>query len=227
MRDPVQKYRMTFKCGCGNVFKKITTNPQLESAPCPLCVKNKKKENITLFSRMGDGPISESEVKPEPFRIAPNVIYRCNACHSLTKIHEEVGDKSLTTCPACDADGLRYVGHISRDTSTAARTQNKAIDMTADIVMQDHKLTNLQDSSRVGESMAPKIEPRLQAQADSFFGAKKKGGNIPFDPAKLARSAMAGKLRDPRNYRDPVAALKPSYKPHINIVAGDGVGGRA
>lgn len=224
MQEPRQKYRMTFKCGCGNTFKLVTTNALLESAPCPACTKKKKKEKITRFARMGDGPISESEVKPSEFRKAPNVIYRCDTCHSLTKILEEVGDKSLTECPACDASGLKYVGHISRDTSTAARTQNKAIDLTADIVMQDHKLTNLQDSSRVGESMAPKIEPRLQAQADGFFGAKKKGGNIPFDPAKLARSAMAGKLRDPRSYRDPVAAIQPRYKPSVNIVAGDGIG---
>ena len=45
----------------------------------------------------------------------------------------------------------------------------KAIDTTAEIVMADHKLTDLKDSVRPGEAMVPKLPIPMQKAADSFF----------------------------------------------------------
>lgn len=218
MRE-IQKYRMTFKCACGNVFKKITTNKDLESAPCPECRKAKlKSKRITKFTRLGDGPIPESEVAEKKLPVYPNTIYKCSACFALTKIHQEVGDNNLTECPACDSREIKYVGHIDRSIPEVSKIQNKAVDVTANIVMEDYKMGDIKDDVRPGETMAKNLEPRLQKSADNFFsGNKKKSNAMPQNAAKLAKTAMAGGFRD-RSYRDPVAAIQPSFKPNVQYV---------
>lgn len=57
----------------------------------------------------------------------------------------------------------RAPGHIGANTGV------KAIDETARIVMEDHKLTDLKDNIRPGEAMAPKLPGPQQAAADNFF----------------------------------------------------------
>lgn len=54
-------------------------------------------------------------------------------------------------------------GHIGANPAV------NAVDITADIVMKDHNLTNLQDNLRPGDTMAPKLPPAAQKQADNFF----------------------------------------------------------
>ena len=101
MRDEVQRYRMTFKCNdCQRVFKKVTSNVNLQSAPCPDCkTKNKK---LKLF-KVGDGPIPSTEpTTPRAVpQVFPNTIYKCKACDRVTKIYEDVGETALTACPCC------------------------------------------------------------------------------------------------------------------------------
>jgi hypothetical protein len=45
----------------------------------------------------------------------------------------------------------------------------KAVDRTAEIVMQDHGMTDLRDNLREGDTMAPKLAPAMQQAADNFF----------------------------------------------------------
>lgn len=209
MKSEVQRYRMTFKCQCGNVFKKITTDPDLTSPPCPECKKVNKK---TVFHRLGDGPIPASEKyadTPTPTRPVPNTIYRCNDCNKTLTIFEDVGETALTACYICNGSNIRYRGKISNDIPTGSITKNKCVDKTADIVMTDYGMTNLKDNVRVGESMAPKLAPRLQELANNMFsGAKNKGAA--FNAAAMAKRAMSGALRDPKSYVDPVRALHTS-----------------
>lgn len=199
---------MTFKCGCGNVFKKITKDVDLTSPPCPEC---KKKDKKTVFHRLGDGPIPASEkhadTQPKE-RPAPNTIYQCKDCHAVAKVYEDVGETVLNSCPVCDSSEIQYRGKISHDIPTQSHTKNKCVDKTADIVMTDYKMTNLKDNVRMGESMAPKLDPRLQSSADNMFGGAKKRGNT-FNAAAMAKRAMSGSLRD-KNYIDPVKALHTS-----------------
>lgn len=49
----------------------------------------------------------------------------------------------------------------------------KAMDTTAEIVMKDYGLTNLQDNLRAGDSMAPKLEHRLEQRVDGVFKPQK------------------------------------------------------
>lgn len=49
----------------------------------------------------------------------------------------------------------------------------KAMDATAEIVMKDYNLTNLQDNLRVGDSMAPKLAPELERKVDEVFKPQK------------------------------------------------------
>lgn len=58
----------------------------------------------------------------------------------------------------------RPPGHIGEN------VQVKAIDATADIVMTDYKMTNLQDNIRHGDAVAPKLPFAQQQKADNFFG---------------------------------------------------------
>lgn len=49
----------------------------------------------------------------------------------------------------------------------------KAMDATAEIVMKDYNLTDLQDNLRAGDSMAPKLAPELERQVDNVFKPQK------------------------------------------------------
>jgi hypothetical protein len=49
----------------------------------------------------------------------------------------------------------------------------KAMDATAEIVMQDYALTDLQDNLRVGDSMAPKLRQDLEQKVDQVFKPQK------------------------------------------------------
>lgn len=202
----VTRYRMTFKCSCGNTFQKLTTNPDLISPPCPECKKAHKK---TKFHRLGDGPVPASEkhaATPKRERSAPNTIYRCDDCHVIARIFEDVGETILYACPSCDSPNITYRGKISKDIPTESVMKNKCVDKTADIVMSDYGMTNLKDNVRLGETMAPKLTPKLQSAADNMFaGGHRAPGGI--NTARLAKAAMSGALRDPKSYVDPVAAL--------------------
>lgn len=80
-------------------------------------------------------------------------------------------------------------GHIGNNPTV------KAIDRTADIVMQDHGLTNLRDDIREGESMAPKLPPRQQAAADSFFDRSAANAGVQRKMNNLAAKALRGQFR--------------------------------
>ena len=207
-----QQYRMTFRCSDHGDFKRITTDPELKTAACPDCVKAKRsKAKITKRQFIiGDGHVSVEEaqntIAPKAFDVKnyPNVIYKCNSCFAITKVHQEVGEANMTECPACDAKGLVYKGHISRDISTASKTLNKCVDKTADIVMEDYGMGNLKSTVKPGEAMAPRLEPKRQAAADGMFsGPRRKSAGI--NTAALAKRAMTGGMRDMR--ADPVKML--------------------
>lgn len=210
MRAEVQRYRMTFKCSCGNVFKLITKNADLENPPCPECKKAHKK---TKFHRLGDGPIPSTERHADPQireRPTPNTIYQCKDCHAVARVFEDVGETVLYACPVCDSPDIQFRGKISHDIPMQSHTQNKCVDKTAEIVMTDYGMTNLKDNVRAGEAMAPKLHPQQQAAADNMFGGGGKKRQMPFNAAAMAKRAMSGALRDPKTYVDPVKALHTS-----------------
>jgi hypothetical protein len=77
-------------------------------------------------------------------------------------------------------------GHVG------ANIRVKAIDETAEIVMHDHKLTNLKDNIRQGETMAPPLPAAQQKQADNLFSAAK-GGAVPVIGRSASRNTVPAK----------------------------------
>lgn len=70
----------------------------------------------------------------------------------------------------------------------------QAIDRTAEIVMQDNRLTDLKDNIRMGETMAPRLPPVMQRQADNLFAAARPAGNVPIIGASQASSRVSSKF---------------------------------
>src|ERR1700743_2073415 len=58
-------------------------------------------------------------------------------------------------------------GHIGENVHV------KAIDQTAEIVMQDYGMTDLKDNTRQGDSMVPGLTPRQREMSKNFWGGKR------------------------------------------------------
>lgn len=193
MAEPKQKYRMTFKCSeCGSQFKKITTNRDLMSAPCPEC---KSREQKTRFTRMGDGPVTDADL-----------------------LAEKISKKMMETPEFQQALLSKLMSPIPQ----SSKNRNKAVDTTADIVMEDYKLGDLKDNAQRGDTMAPSLPPKLQKQADNFFAGKKKGASIGgLNTAAIARAAMSGAYRpEATGAINPVAAQhRAKARAPVNVMA--------
>ena len=191
------RYRMTFKCAdCKNVFKQITSNSNLQSAPCPKCRRAKMKASKPpiKFMRVGDGPVTDADLLAE--KIA----------------------KKLMKTPEFQAS---LASKLLSPTPQAAQNRIKAVDTTADIVMQDYKIGDLPDHGmRVGDTMTPKLPPAQQAKADNFFGGGKKSG-LPFNSRQVAAMINSGGLRPEANgAMNPVAQMhRNRTKPATQIIA--------
>lgn len=100
--------------------------------------------------------------------------------------------KTDPECPFCEKDSrVRFKSSITDDIhkhispeyvpdpndkrvfSLGKSNFTKAMDATAEIVMKDYGLTNLQDNLREGDSMAPKLRHDLEQKVDSVFKPQK------------------------------------------------------
>lgn len=147
---------------------------------------------------------------------------RCRDCgNKWTRIVADV-DQDDPPCPACKKR-LKTRGMDYNSNRAPANVGNNvhinAIDHTAEIVMQDHGMTDLRTDVRQGETMSPKLAPHMQKQADAFFQPARRNKLIP-NAALMARRAMAGSyspgaIRAP----DPVSvAQAPRAKMPIRII---------
>jgi hypothetical protein len=93
----------------------------------------------------------------------------------------------------------------------------KAIDATAEIVMEDHHLTDLKDNIRQGETMAPPLPDGKQALADNFFSgnALARAGIPSRQAALLGRRAIAGAFRSTAINPAHVLGAKPGERAPI------------
>lgn len=109
------------------------------------------------------------------------VTIRCTQCnHKYKRVMKAENEAELQfmsdpPCPICThvhkAIGMDIAS--GKAPGVVGSLQAKAIDNTAQIVMEDYKMTDLRDDVRVGESSAPKIAPRLQQMADNMFSRPK------------------------------------------------------
>lgn len=187
-----QKFRITCKCDCGNVFKLITKNKDVTAARCSMC---KAKKRMTRLVRMGDGPVSDAD------------------------LIQEKAIKKLMETPEFQQ---RLLSKLMSPTPETSRNNIKAVDATADIVMQDYKIGDLPDRGlRTGDTMTPKLPPAQQAQADNFFGGGKKNSNGAFNAANIRRMVNSGSLKPEANGAiNPIARTHAArVKPPVRIIA--------
>lgn len=97
----------------------------------------------------------------------------------------------------------------------------KAIDTTAEIVMQDHGLTDLRTDMRAGESQVPKLPPALQAQVDGMFKGDigGKGKRSPVNRQKIISQINSGALLHRTGGDVAQQAVQNIAKPKVNIEA--------
>ena len=142
---------------------------------------------------------------------------------------KELAEKSDPPCPKCRAKARKRRGldMNGRAPAVGGSLVVRAVDTTAEIVMEDHGMTNLRDDAREGESMAPKLPPAQQAMADNFFKRPTRRGNAPgifgMSNQSIINAAVNGRFKTADTV-DPVATQhRAKERPPIRIVAGDGV----
>lgn len=86
---------------------------------------------------------------------------RCQADREIAQLREETARLRIML------DEQRAPAQIGNN------NLNRAWDVTQEIVAKDNQVTNLNDRPYEGESMAPKLPPKLQVAADNFFGGAK------------------------------------------------------
>ena len=148
------------------------------------------------------------------------LVLRCRSCkHKYKRIvaadsEEDVADIPDPPCPKCAKKTRRtdvmetasapipFTGFDpTRGTAPGIIGGNKmvkAIDKTAEIVMQDHHLSDLKTNVREGDIMAPSLPPQQQKLADNFFGPQNKTMANKRQQAKMGqmlRRAVGGAYR--------------------------------
>lgn len=214
---------MTVRCGCGKEFKKVTTNRRYLDATdgseelsllmakvrCPDC---KKADSERRF-RIGDGAVSDEDLVERQSFISTEK-YHCLSCSKDSRFYMEKEGDVLNNCPRCGSMEVKHMGSIDhRVIAKSSQNMIKALDATAKMTMDTYGMSNLNMNSNMkpGDSCAPKLAPRLQTQADSFFN----GGGLPH-ANRIGANAMAGAYRDPVN--NPVAKLHASkVAPKFNL----------
>lgn len=165
------------------------------------------------------------------------VTIRCHVCDTRYKrVMEALDAETLALlpdppCPSCKRKARKRRGldlTTGKAPSVGGSLRVRAVDQTAQIVMQDHGMTDLRSDVREGETMAPKLAPRLQAMADNMFrrpGRKQGPSGTIFDlpPQAVVRAAVTGRFKT-RDTVDTIAAhhRKRDSAP-VRIIAGDGV----
>lgn len=151
---------------------------------------------------------SEDYLGPRMYRIR----FCCDKCgHEWVRTLKAIPKKD-PPCPNKHCGESERVAELQRQVENLTRMLEerkpppqtgrnkrvKAIDTTAEIVMQDYQLTNLKDRAEPGESLAPKLPPEQQKQADSYFtgDALKSAGVNKKQMDLLGKRAIAGAFRN-------------------------------
>lgn len=135
-------------------------------------------------------------------------------------------------CPTCKkAQKVRHAKFDGTAPAIGGSLIVRAVDQTAQIVMEDHGMTDLRSDVREGEAMAPKLAPRLQAMADNMFTRPKQRGNpgaglFGLPTQAVINAAVKGRFNTPDTINPVAVQHRAKDRPPVHIIAGDGVKGR-
>lgn len=159
------------------------------------------------------------------------ITLRCTSCaHKFKRILSAEDEMHLAElpdppCPRCNVVQRKRGMDIAAGKAPAVggSLAARAVDATAEIVMQDHGMTDLRSDVREGESMAPKLPPKQQALADNFFSAPRArrnpaGGIFSLPPAAVMKAAVGGRFMTPDTVV-PMASQRAADRPNIHVVA--------
>jgi len=149
--------------------------------------------------------------------------YRFKAVSSLP----DAGDVPDKECPKCSAVQKTRGLDMSAGKAPAVGGSNtvKAMDMAANMVMEDHGMTDLSSDGREGAIMAPKLPPGQQQRADSMFAAPKINSAIGSRVQSMVRAAQQGKAlgafakpSDPRAPNPVEMVHRAKQKPPVTLL---------
>lgn len=127
---------------------------------------------------------ADAPFEPRKYRVS----YRCRECgHAWKGPWRKAPAKVDPPCPnilcaeirvgrqaQLENQRLRIMLEEQRSPAQiGANNTIKAVDFTAQTVMENYGMTDLKDNIREGESMAPKLPAAAQAAADGYFGTSK------------------------------------------------------
>lgn len=127
------------------------------------------------------------------------VKFRCRACGNRFKRTLRDGDPD-PNCPQCAKSPVttRGIDFNAPPPARGGSIGTRAMDATMEMVAKDYGMTNLRDDMRVGETLAPRLRPDLQDQADNFFAKgsamAKKNPAAAAQIAKMQSIASSGVL---------------------------------
>ena len=159
------------------------------------------------------------------------ITYRCRVCAVKFKAEVYDGDPD-PTCPNLDCGAVQTPVGMDvaegRAPSIGGSLVARATDAAAQMVMEDHKMTDLQDATREGDTMAPRLTIAQQRVADGMFSAQKRqqsmgqGGGMAAAMNRIARQgvgAASALVQRDSNAVDPIAAIHSAkVKPPIHVV---------
>ena len=159
---------------------------------------------------------------------------RCTVCGTRFKRIMSADDEDALAalpdppCPYCHRRPRKRKAFDFRGKAPAVggSVAVRAVDQTAQIVMEDHKLTDLRSDVREGETMAPKLAPRLQAMADNMFSRPKgraQNGLFGMPPRAVLQAAVSGRFQTQDTVNPVALHHKRRDAMPVQIVAGDGV----
>jgi len=163
------------------------------------------------------------------YKVVPKIDPPCPKKACKEAIAAEQQEKETSHVEAMLETG-ETPGHIGNNVKV------KAVDATAEIVMQDYGMTDLKDNMRAGDAMTPKLTIRQQKMSEGFWGGKRQSDrrNPTYQPGiqahkkSIVDNAMSG------GYLPNVAGAAPAdsvtgntvltdihrnrYKPPVNII---------
>ena len=165
------------------------------------------------------------------------VVIRCTACRHKYRRTMTAADESALAdmpdppCPKCSAPAPVARGmdvSAGKAPAVGGSLAVRAVDTTAEIVMQDYGMTDLRSDVREGESAAPKLPPKLQEAADNMFGGGARrgrmGGVMGMSTQAVIKSAVAGRFMTPDTVNPIAMSHGKRERPPVNIIASDAPG---